>query len=54
MIIAHILGLPVEESVAQLAPTGAVTLTLAAVVGRTKLARLVTWIRRGGWKQPRS
>ena len=54
MIVAHIMGLPVEESVAQLAPAGAATVTLAAVLGRTNLARFATWIRRSRWKQRRS
>ena len=45
MIVAHIMGLPVEESAAQLAPAGAATVTLAAVLGRTQLARLLSWIR---------
>jgi len=41
MIVAHILGLPVEESVLQLAPVGAALLTAVAVVGRTTLDRLL-------------
>ena len=53
-MIAHIMGLPVEESAAQLAPAGAATLTLAAIVGRTTLARLFTRMRRHEWKQPKS
>ena len=40
MIVAHILGLPIEESVFQLAPAGAATLTALAVAGRTALGRL--------------
>ena len=42
MILAHIMGIPVEESVLQFAPAGAVTLTAFAIAGR----RLLTRIRR--------
>ena len=40
MILAHILGLPIEESVLQLLPAGAATVTAAAIAGRTSLGRL--------------
>jgi hypothetical protein len=40
MIVAHINGIPVEESVLQLAPAGAAMLTAVAVAGRAHLARL--------------
>jgi hypothetical protein len=40
VIVAHILGLPVEESVLQLAPAGAAMATVVAIVGRTGLNRL--------------
>jgi len=40
MIIAHIMGLPVEESVVQLAPAGAALFTAVAIAGRTTLGRL--------------
>ena len=40
MIVAHINGIPVEESVLQLAPAGAAMLTAVAVAGRTTLGRL--------------
>jgi hypothetical protein len=43
MISAHILGIPVEESVLQLAPAGAAIVTVVAVAGRTRL----DWLRRG-------
>ena len=39
MIVAHIMGIPIEESVFQLAPAGAVTLTAVAIAARTTLAR---------------
>lgn len=51
MIVAHILGLPVEESVLQLAPAGAATVTLIAIAGRTTLGRLLTRMRRHRWKR---
>jgi hypothetical protein len=39
------MGLPIEESVMQFAPAGAVTLTAFAVVGRGRLRRLVARLR---------
>jgi hypothetical protein len=46
MIVAHIFGIPVEESVLQLAPAGAVTATIVAVAGRSTLNRFFARIRR--------
>lgn len=40
MIVAHVMGIPVEESVLQLVPAGAVTVTAFAVAGRHLLHRL--------------
>ena len=40
MIVAHLMGLPIEESVLQLAPAGAATLTALVVAARTGLTRL--------------
>jgi hypothetical protein len=40
MMLGHVMGLPVEESVLQLAPAGAVTVTAFAIAGRRLLARL--------------
>jgi hypothetical protein len=40
VIAAHVLGLPVEESVLQLLPAGAALATAVAVAGRTALGRL--------------
>jgi hypothetical protein len=40
VIIAHVLGLPVEESVLQLAPAGAAIVTAVTVAVRTTLDRL--------------
>ena len=34
MIVAHIMGIPVEESVLQLAPAGAAMVTAVAIAGR--------------------
>ena len=46
MIIAHVLGLPVEESVVQLAPAGAATVAMVVLAGRARLERILTRIRR--------
>lgn len=46
MTLGHIMGIPIEESVFQLAPVGAVTVTAAAVAGRAALGRLKGWVRR--------
>jgi hypothetical protein len=40
MIIGHLAGIPVEESLVQLAPAGAVIATALAVAVRTTLDRL--------------
>jgi hypothetical protein len=42
MIGAHILGIPVEESVLQLAPAGAALVTVVWIAGRSRL----DWLRR--------
>jgi hypothetical protein len=46
VILGHIIGIPLEESVLQLAPAGAATTTLIALAGRTWVGRLLTWARR--------
>jgi hypothetical protein len=46
VIIAHVLGLPVEESVVQLAPAGAATVAMVVLAGRARLERILTRIRR--------
>jgi hypothetical protein len=46
-VIAHVMGLPIEESVLELAPAGAAMLALVATAGRTKLGRLRRRLRRG-------
>jgi hypothetical protein len=45
-MLAHVMGLPVEESVLQLGPAGAATATLLALAGRAELARLLARLRR--------
>jgi hypothetical protein len=45
-MLAHIMGLPVEEGVLQLAPAGAATATLIAMAGRAELVRLLARLRR--------
>jgi hypothetical protein len=45
-VIAHIMGLPVEESVLQLAPAWAAMMTALAIAGRAGLVRLRRLLRR--------
>ena len=40
MIVGHVMGIPVEEGVLQLAPVGATVITAVAIAGRATLARL--------------
>jgi hypothetical protein len=40
VIVAHIMGIPIEESVLQLAPAGAATVIAVAIAARTTLGRL--------------
>ena len=40
MILAHIMGIPIEESVLQFAPAGAAMVTAVAIAGRARLGRL--------------
>ncbi len=40
MIVAHIGGIPIEESVLQFAPVGAAMVTAVAIAGRGSLGRL--------------
>jgi hypothetical protein len=39
-VIAHVMGLPVEESVLELMPAGAAMVTLVAVASRNALGRV--------------
>jgi hypothetical protein len=40
VIVAHIMGIPVEESILQLVPAGAALMTAVAITGRAALERL--------------
>ena len=46
MILGHIMGIPVEETVVQLVPAGAATVTAVAIVGRVTLDRFRRRLRR--------
>ena len=46
MIVAHLLGFPVEESVVQLVPAGALAVTVTAFAGRVRLGRMLDRLRR--------
>jgi hypothetical protein len=45
MMLAHIMGIPVEESVLQLAPAGVAIATAVALAGRTRLGGLCRRLR---------
>jgi hypothetical protein len=40
MTLAHVMGIPVEETVLQLVPAGAATVTVVAFAGRRLLTRM--------------
>jgi hypothetical protein len=40
MIVAHVMGLPIEETVLPLVPTAAVVVTAVAVAARLRLRRV--------------
>ena len=44
-MIAHVMGLPIEESVLQLAPIGAVMVPAVVIAGRRGMDRLRRWLR---------
>jgi hypothetical protein len=44
-VIAHIIGIPIEEGVMQLAPAGVAMMTAVAIAGRTGLGRVRRWLR---------
>ena len=46
MITAHIMGIPVEETFAQLAPVIAVTVAVFAITARMTLVRVRKRVRR--------
>jgi nucleotide-binding universal stress UspA family protein len=41
MMVAHIMGIPAEETLLQLAPAGAAMLTALAVAGHVRIERLI-------------
>jgi hypothetical protein len=45
MTFAHVMGMPIEESVLALGPAGAAILSAAVVVARSKLAGIVGRLR---------
>jgi hypothetical protein len=45
-MLAHIMGIPVEESVLQIAPAGAAMATAIALVMRIRLSRIARGLRR--------
>jgi hypothetical protein len=47
VIVAHIMGLPIEEGLLPLVPAGAAIVTAAVVVGRSTFGRLRRLARRG-------
>jgi hypothetical protein len=46
VIFGHVMGIPAEESVLALGPAGLAVFTGAAVIARSKLARIAAWLRR--------
>jgi hypothetical protein len=46
MIVAHVMGLPVEETVLQAVVVGATTGTAVGIAGRIMLGRVLTRLRR--------
>jgi hypothetical protein len=48
VIVAHIMGIPVEESISQIAPAAAAMLAAAGLVGREAVERVRRLRRRGG------
>jgi uncharacterized protein (DUF779 family) len=46
VILGHIQGVPIEESLLQLAPAGAAMLTVAVVAGRAGVDRLKRRLQR--------
>jgi hypothetical protein len=46
MMLGHVMGAPVEETVVQFAGAGAVMVTTVVLLGRAQLGRLLTRLRR--------
>jgi hypothetical protein len=49
VIVGHVMGVPVEESLIQLVPVGATVITAFAVAGRATLGRLRRRFREEVW-----
>jgi hypothetical protein len=45
LLLDHVAGLPVEESILALAPAGAVVVTLVVMSARARLERIDAWRR---------
>jgi hypothetical protein len=45
-VIAHVMGLPIEESILPLVPVGAAMMSVAVIAGRAKVDRLRRRFRR--------
>jgi hypothetical protein len=45
MTLAHVMGVPIEESALALAPAAATILSGAALIARSKLAEIAGWLR---------
>jgi hypothetical protein len=45
-MLAHIMGIPVEETALDLAPAGAAMMSAVAIAGRARLGRLLNRLRR--------
>jgi hypothetical protein len=46
VIVAHMMGLPLEESILQLAPAAVAMVTAVGLAGRTSLSRLRRLLQR--------
>jgi hypothetical protein len=46
VITAHVMGLPIEESVLQLAPVGVASASVVAIAARARLRQLRRCLRR--------
>jgi hypothetical protein len=45
-MLAHVMGIPIEETVLPLATAGAVAASAAAIVGRARIGRMLDRLRR--------
>jgi len=51
VMLAHVAGFPLEETVVQLAPAGAATVTVVAFASRSAVGRLLSRLRRFRWQR---